>query len=198
MDLYRIKKQDVNAASKALAEAFFEDGLVCRICPEVDIRTVSVLPVFHFSTGFAAKNGEVWSVSENMEGVALWLYSWKLGCPPWRWLALGGLDIRRNLSPAGYRELTRVSDRIDRARESVAPRKFLYLSCLGVRSEFRRQGLATALVADRVQKAASTGLPTMVETNTPEALEFYKLVGFKVKTSFRAADMDYYVLEYKG
>lgn len=196
MDLLRLKKAQVPAAAGALAEAFFEDGLVRRICPEESNRMLSVLPVFKFSTGMAAKCGEAWATSPGYEGVALWLYSWKMVCPPWRWLALGGLDIRLKLSPWGYRELTRVSDRIDRARDSVAPERFLYLSCLGVRQSFRRQGFATALVEQRVNDAAAAGLPTIVETNTPEALTFYQSIGFRVKTSFRTAEMDYYVLEY--
>lgn len=197
MELFHLDKDHVNTASEALAEAFFHDGLVRRMCPDEGTRRQATLPVFRFSAGLAARNGEAWASSPGMEGVALWLYSWRMICPPWTWLALGGLDIKRRLGPEGYRELTRVSDRIDRAREGVAPERYLYLACLGVKKEHRRQGLATALVAERVRRAASEGLPTIVETNTAEALAFYRSVGFNVRTSFRAADMDYYVLEYK-
>lgn len=196
MELFRLNKSHVSAASDALAEAFFHDGLVCRLCPDEATRKHATMPVFRFSVGLAVKNGEAWAASPNLEGVALWLTSWRLGCPPWRWLMLGGLDIRRNLSPEGYRELTRVSDRIDRARESVAPGRYQYLSCLGVQKEYRRQGLATLLVEGKLKEAAASGLPTIVETNTPEALAFYLSLGFQIRTSFRAANMDYYVLEY--
>jgi ribosomal protein S18 acetylase RimI-like enzyme len=197
MDLTRLDKSHVNAASAALAEAFFMDGLVMRMCADERNRIQAVLPVFRFSAGLAARNGEAWATSAQMDGVALWLYSWKMFCPPWTWLALGGSDIRRKLGPDGYRELTRVSDRIDRARESVAPERYLYLSCLGVQQEHRRQGLATALVRGRVESAAAEKLPTIVETNTEGARQFYEHVGFTVKTSFRTADMDYYVMEYR-
>lgn len=197
MDLLRLNKTHVDAAAEALAEAFFVDGLVRRMCPDEKNRKQATLPVFRFSAGLAVRNGEAWAVTPQMEGVSLWLYSWKMFCAPWTWLALGGADIRRKLGPEGYRELTIVSDRIDRAREKVAPEKYLYLSCLGVNQSCRRQGLATALVQERVERAASEGLPTVVETNTPEALAFYESVGFEVSTSFRAADMDYYVMEFE-
>jgi ribosomal protein S18 acetylase RimI-like enzyme len=196
MDLYRLHKTDVGAAADALAGAFLEDGLVRLICPEAEERKAAILPVFRFSAGMAVKAGEAWASSPAIEGVVLWLYSWKMFCPPWRWLVLGGLEIRRRLSAEGYRMLTNVSDRIDRARMSVAPEQFLYLSCLGVQPEFRRRGLARELVQGRVRAAAAGGLPTFVETNTPGALEFYKSVGFKVLKSFRAAEMDYYILEF--
>jgi GNAT superfamily N-acetyltransferase len=194
LELVRLEKAHVSAAADALAEAFFEDGLVRHICPEEADRKRAMTPVFRFSAGLTMKSGEAWATSTELEGVALWLYSWKMFCTPWRWLALGGHQIRGGLSPWGYRELTRVSDRIDRARQSVAPDRFLYLSSLGVRSEFRRQGLAKALVEARVQQAQAEGLPTVVETNTAGALAFYQSVGFKVKTTFQAAEMDYYVL----
>lgn len=192
--LLRLEKHHVAAAADALTEAFFEDGLVRLIAPDEADRRRAVAPVFRFSAGLAVKSGEAWATSERMEGVALWLYSSKMFCPPWRWLALGGHHIRRCLSPEGYRELTRVSDRIDRARESVAPDEYLYLSCLGVQKEFRRKGLARQLVERRVRQANDEGIPALVETNTPEALAFYQSVGFQVKTTFQVADMQYYVL----
>lgn len=196
MELLRLNKTQVAAASAALAEAFLEDPFVCRICPDAATRVRSVLPVFRFSAGLSAHNGEAWASSAAMEGVALWLPSWRIGCPPLRWLLLGGLNIRRNLTAAGYRELTHVSDRIDRERDAVAPQRFFYLSCLGVRPAFRRQGIARGLVECPVARAASQGLPTIVETNTPDALAFYLAMGFRVKASFRTAELDYYVLEH--
>lgn len=197
MELIRLERRHVTAAADSLAEAFFEDALVRRICPDEAFRRWAVTPVFRFSAGMAVKAGEAWATSPQMEGVALWLYSEKMICPPWRWLALGGYNIRFHLTAQGYRELTRVSDRIDRARDTVAPGRFLYLSCLGVRQEYRRQGLARALVEDRVKNAVKEGLPTVVETNTPGALAFYQSIGFRVKTTFQVADMEYYVLIYE-
>ncbi len=196
MELFRLKKTHVPAASQALAESFLEDPFVCQISPDIATRARSVLPVFRFSTGLAVRNGEAWATSPAMEGVALWLPSWRISCPPLQWLRLGGMGIRRGLSAAGYRELSHVSDRIDRERDAIAPSRFLYLSCLGVRPQFRRRGLASALVEGRVKQAARDGLPTVVETNTPEALAFYRSLGFVVKVSFRAAELDYYVLEH--
>lgn len=197
MDLLRLDKSDVPAAADVLVEAFFEDPFVRRVAPDEATRRESVLPVFRFSAGLAQHSGEAWATSERMEGVALWLFSWRMGCPPWRWLLLGGLNIRGKLTAEGYRELTRVSDRIDRARASVEPERYLYLSNLGVRPDCRRQGYATALVQGRVERAAAEGLPTVVETNTPEALRFYRSIGFQVKSTFRAAELDYYVLQYE-
>lgn len=196
MDLLRLDKSHVQAASNMLAEAFLKDGLVRRVCPDEAGRKDAILPVFRFSAGLAVKSGEACATSPAMEGAALWLYSWRMFCPPWRWFALGGLEIRMRLSAAGYRELTRVSDRIDRERARVAPDRFLYLSCLGVQKEFRRMGYARSLVEGRVRKAEAEGLPTIVETNTPGALAFYESVGFRQLSAFRAADMDYYVLQF--
>jgi ribosomal protein S18 acetylase RimI-like enzyme len=198
VELYRLNKTHIPAASKALAEAFLEDGLVLRICPEEENRERAIEPVFRFSASTAVRSGEAWATSPDLEGVALWQYSWRMFFPPWSWFTFGGFDIYRNLSRKGYRELMRVSDRIDRARASVAPDRYLYLSSLGVRPEFRRKGLATALVADRIRAAEKDGVPTIVETNTPEALAFYESVGFRSLKTFRAADMDYYVLVYGG
>jgi GNAT superfamily N-acetyltransferase len=153
-------------------------------------------PVFRFSANMAVLYGEGWATSADMEGVALWQYSWKMICPPWRWLSFGGLDIRRCLGREAYRELTRISLRIDQARDRVAPDRYLYLSNLGVKPGCRRQGMASMLVKARVERAAKEGLSTMVETNTSEALAFYRSIGFRVLSSFSTAGLEYYVLQY--
>lgn len=196
MQLFKLEKCHIGRAAEALADSFLEDGLVCRLCPDGALRKRAILPLFRFTAGLAVHGGEAWATSPALEGVALWMLSSKMGYSPWRWLALGGADIRRGLGREATRELSAVSDRIDRARDSVAPERYLYLACLGVRPAHRRRGLATALVADRARRSSAAGLPVIVETNTPEALAFYRSTGFAVLKSFRAADMDYYVLEY--
>ena len=194
--MVRLDTASVPAAAAALTEAFFEDSLVVRLCPNRQTRARAILPVFRFSASMSAHYGEAWASSPEMEAVALWLYSDKMACPPWQWLLFGGWDIRRCLGREGYRELNRVSARIDRARDRVAPERYLYLSSLGVRKEYRRQGLAAELVGRRVREAASQGLSTVVETNTPEALAFYRAIGFRVLTGFYTAGLHYYVLIY--
>lgn len=196
--MLKLTKQDVPRAANLLTEAFFEDGLVLRMCPDAAGRAERVRPVFKFSAHMAVYAGEAWAHSTGMEGVALWLYSWRMECPPIHWLWFGGLNIRRRLGAEAYNELITVSDRIDRARDSVAPKRYLYLSTLGVGRAHQRQGVATALVADRIRSAAGEGLSTIVETNTTGALEFYRSVGFVERKAFRAAEMDYHVLEYKA
>ena len=186
----------IGQATETLAEAFYSDALVAMLCPDECSRKRCMEPVFRFSANMAVRYGEGWATSRDMEGVALWLYSWKLGCPPWRWLSFGGLDIRRCLGRSGYKELTRVSARIDQARDRVAPEKYLYLSSLGVKPDSRRQGKAGLLVKQRVEDAAREGLSVIVETNTPEALAFYKSVGFRVRSDFTTAGLEYFVLEY--
>jgi ribosomal protein S18 acetylase RimI-like enzyme len=121
-----------------------------------------------------------------------------MGCPLWRWVQYGGLDIRRRMGPTAYRELTRVSDRIDHMRDRVAPQRYLYLSSLGVVPEHRREGLARALVLPRLQQAADEGLSTVVETNSEGALAFYQSVGFTVLAQFNISGLQYSVLEHRA
>ncbi len=181
-------------AARTLALAFADDPLVTRICPDPATRLTLIEPVFHYTARLAAANGQAWAVGATPDGVSLWLPSWRMGCAPWRWFLYGGHRVGRGMEPRHYRLLNEVSSVIDRERDRVAPRRYLYLSNLGVLPAARRQGLATALVLPPVQEAARQGLPTLVETNTPASLAFYRAVGFRVINDFQAYGMEYYVL----
>lgn len=181
-------------AAHTLALAFADDPLVERICPDPATRAALIEPVFFYTAHLSAANGQAWAVGPRPDGVSLWLPSWRMGCAPWRWLLYGGHRVGRGMSPDRYRLLNEVSTVIDRERDRVAPRRYLYLSNLGVLPAARRQGLATALVTPPVGAAARQGLPTMVETNTPESFAFYRAVGFRVVSDFRAYGMEYFVL----
>ena len=204
----RLVRADVDAAVETLGAAFFEDSLVSRLCPDQGSRLHCTMPVFRFSANMAVGYGEAWAMPQaSQEGqphpaalpaVALWQYSWRMGCPLWRWVQYGGLDIRRRLGPTAYRELTRISARIDAMRERVAPERYLYLSSLGVSPQHRRQGLARALVQPRVHQAAAEGLCSIVETNSEGALSFYQEVGFVIRAQSSISGLQYNVLQYRG
>lgn len=191
----RLERADIGAAVATLGAAFFEDGLVGRLCPDENTRLYRTEPVFRFSANMAVGYGEAWA-DDDLHAVALWQYSWRMGCPLWRWVQYGALDIRRRLGAPAYRELTGISARIDAMRERVAPERYLYLSSLGVAPQHRRAGLARALVQPRVRQAAAEGLSSVVETNGDAALAFYQNVGFEVRAQSTISGLRYAVLEY--
>ena len=194
--MVKLESAAVGDAVRTLSEAFFLDDFVSRLCPDEGRRLRSIEPVFRFTANMAVHYGEAWADSDQMRAVALWQVSWRMSCPPWRWLLFGGLDIRRRLGAVAYAELTRVSARIDETRDRLAPDRYLYLSSLGVLPDHRREGLARDLVQPRVRQAAAEGLSSIVETNSDGALAFYRDAGFLVRAQFTAAGLQYTVLEY--
>lgn len=197
---FPLARRQAEAAAETLTIAFLNDPLVTRICPEEATRAPLILPVFRYSANLAIHYGQAWGIdvskpADSPCGVSLWLHSWRMICPPWRWFAYGGHKVGRGMAPEGYRMLNEVSFTIDRERDRIAPRRYLYLSNLGVLPECRRRGLATALVQGPCERAARQGLPVLVETNTPDSLAFYRAAGFGVVRSFKVWGMEYYILE---
>jgi len=74
-DLFRINKKHLKPAANVLAHAFQEDPLCCFIYPEKKTRIDKLNKYFLFRINYSIAHGEVYALSENIEGVAAWLPS---------------------------------------------------------------------------------------------------------------------------
>jgi GNAT superfamily N-acetyltransferase len=67
--------------------------------------------------------------------------------------------------------------------DGLLPENIWYLSILAIDPAFQGQGLGTGLVETIIDKADGMGIPTYLETYTPENKTFYKRLGYRVTAS---------------
>ena len=72
-DLYLLQKKDLKKAANVLTRAFHNDPLICLIYPNDEERIKYSPSLWEFLSLDGIRSGEVYSPSENIEGIAKWL-----------------------------------------------------------------------------------------------------------------------------
>jgi GNAT superfamily N-acetyltransferase len=124
--------------------------------------------------------GEVYAVSEKLEGVAAWL-------PPGR-APFGAWQLLRSVSPATLLEFGRrgagrlqAYDRLlDGRHRKMITYPHWYLHTLGVDPDYLGRGYSSRLVRPMLERFDRDGLPCFLDTNTAVNVEIYRRWGFEL------------------
>jgi ribosomal protein S18 acetylase RimI-like enzyme len=179
--LYRVQKGDIVRASKVLADAFQHDPLWNKIYegePDIEKRFHAF---FEGGVRYCLKYGEVYALSEDLEGV--------IGLVPvnyadmtwWRAIRSGAMSVgmRMGLKTAmkmGTIFKTVLEDR----RENMAGCAFLYVLVFGVSTELQGKRFGRKLIGAAIEKSEREGLHLYLETETEENVKMYEHFGFRL------------------
>ena len=83
-DLVRLTKAQIKPAAETLVQAFQDDPLIAYFIPDASERNNKSPYIFHLLIRYGLLYGEVYAISPNLEGVAVWLPSEKAGSRPTR------------------------------------------------------------------------------------------------------------------
>ena len=173
--------------------------ILCRVFPDFpgsDVLATSERPrvaaLLHSRTIRAGLTGgriDAWG--DPIVGVAVWLVRPALseatspGPTPATRDPLNGL-----MSADVLAQLQAFDAVMQRLRAIARPDRHVYLDMIGVVPEFRRRGIATALMAAGHRWAAGLDLPCALDTDTPENVAFYEGRGYQVRGRERIRGSD--------
>lgn len=72
----RLNDEQAKAASKVLARAFQDYPQFDYTLPNLDERASKLPEIYEFMVRYGIMYGEVYSISANLEGIAVWLPYW--------------------------------------------------------------------------------------------------------------------------
>jgi ribosomal protein S18 acetylase RimI-like enzyme len=142
------------------------------------------------SIRYGLRYGQVYTTSERLEGIAVWV-------PPGKWtMTLHGLLLSGTLNPIikmGLKTELKMMplDKFmeDKHRE-LAPFPHWYLALLGVDPQYHKQGYASKLLRPMLDKIDSDNMPCFLETASEKNYLMYQHFGFEI--------IDEYVLPKAG
>jgi ribosomal protein S18 acetylase RimI-like enzyme len=176
MDVVRIGRGQLGAASDVLARAFHDDPAWVWLIPD-DARRARLLP-WLFRVGFDVTAADVYVTAGAVVGAARWLPP---GRPPLRivpmFRALLATPLRLGAATAPFLAYGRA---VEQLRADVAGGAHWYLAGIGVDPPAQRQGAGAALLRPGIEAAARAGLPAVLLTNNEANLPFYESHGFAV------------------
>jgi ribosomal protein S18 acetylase RimI-like enzyme len=175
----RLEKEQIEKASQVLARAFRDDPELVQFIPDAQKRQKMLLPMFRIELHHALRHGEVYAVSPNVEGVAVWLPSAAPEIPFWAMLR-GGLGFIFRISWSFLRKMKEDDDFARGLRRQLAPFDHWYLAVLGVDPAYQGQGCASRLLKPRLARLDKEKLPAYLETTIEDYVPMYRHFGFEV------------------
>lgn len=179
MGVRPVTRADIPALSRALAEAFDDDPVMCWMFPNDAKRPTGMARLFAAETRYHHLAGGGAELAETPDGTIVGGALWD---PPGRWKQ-SSFDSLRSL-PAVVRALggkLRVGAEVSHALESAHPAApHWYLSTIGTSSAGRGGGYGKALLNSRLSRCDAEGAPAYLESSKHANIPYYERFGFEV------------------
>jgi ribosomal protein S18 acetylase RimI-like enzyme len=166
---------DEAGAVGTLSLAFQDDPAISWIMPDAQRRRER-LPIL-FETLFRSDlpTGMVLRSPEN-EACSLWRAPGKADTGPWE--LLKSLVPMLRVFGSGIGRGIAVSNALDAHHPKGFP--YWYLHFVGVRPEWQGKGWGGAIIREGLSRMAAEGVPTYLETATPQNVPLYLRLGFEI------------------
>jgi len=177
-ELRRATVEDIYRLKTVLAEAFFEDPVLCWLMPEDSKRLARLRRFFAIELRhLALPRGRVWTTGD-LSGAALSLPPGAWRVPLWATL-LEGPAFGVHLSRAA-----RLGAAIERrhVRES-----HYYIRDVGVRPDMQGKGFGSALLHPTLDRCDRESLPAYLEASSERSAALYARLGFQLTDELRLA-----------
>jgi ribosomal protein S18 acetylase RimI-like enzyme len=175
-----LNKSHAKAASLALVKAFWNhQPLQYYFSDEAERERIA--PYF-FSTSvfYGIRYGEVYTVSQDFEGVAVWLPSSNYHVTTRRLLRSVPLSVILGFGKNGGARMKSLGRYLDTVHDRLAPFNHWFLQCIGVDHKLQGRGYASSLLRPMLKRIEEEGLPCYLETLEKQNVQLYEHFGFKV------------------
>ena len=184
-NLIRLIEGQVKAASEMLTRAYYDYPLYVYLFPDLDERNRNLLVFFEFIVPYGIINGELYSISANLEGVAIWLPYWEADMPEEKIIkCFGGErqrgEFRLRMGLEFYKRIEPIMKHLDRCYKEYANFPHWYLSTIGVDPVYQGRGYASLLIRAKLAELDKQNVPCYLETMKEKNVSIYRHFGFEV------------------
>jgi ribosomal protein S18 acetylase RimI-like enzyme len=173
-----LRPDQLEAAARTLAEAFWDDPLMHIIAPNENKRAAVGPWFFAKSIAYGMRWGEA-SCNDDASAVAVWFPPGNTDVTPGRMLrvGMGALPFRAGIN--GTVRFMRAISATEKFHKAVKGPHW-YLMAIGTSATRQGTGLGSALLELGTSQADAAGIPCYLETGTESNVAFYSKRGFEV------------------
>lgn len=175
-----IRKDLLKISGKVFSEAFYDDPFISYVFPESEERKQKSPKYWHLALKYAYLYGEVYTISNDLEGVVAWLPSDKLDTSIIRIIRSGNFKLPWLLGSSSFKRLITCVECVMSVQKQKAPFKHMYLNALCVSPDHQGNGFSNTLLKPMFKRLDSEKLPCYMETQKPHIVPFYERHGFQV------------------
>ncbi len=173
-----LRPDQLEAAARTLAEAFWDDPLMHIVAPNEKKRAAVGPWFFSKSVAYGMRWGEA-SGNDDASAVAVWFPPGKTDVTAGRMLrvGMGALPFRAGIS--GTVRFMRALSATEKFHKAVEGPHW-YLMAIGTSPSRQGTGLGSALLELGTAQADAAGIPCYLETGTESNVAYYSKRGFEV------------------
>ena len=151
--------------------------------------------VFEYSIRYGLHYGEIYSPTDAIEGVAIWVRGKYATQTFWRVLRSGAAISAFKMGSAIGKKLSNAFEDVDADREENITPPYMYLLSIGISPEKQGQGYGSKLLRSMFERLDSQNIPIYLETETEKNASMYKKLGFEVVKEGILHNLDFYLWE---
>jgi GNAT superfamily N-acetyltransferase len=178
--LCRLDKGHTERATETLVHAFMEDPLYAALIPDRNKRRNFLLPLFRLRYRFGLRYGEVWAISPNVEGIAIWFPARGFNVSFLRLLRCGGFPLLFGWKGRIMRQLMGTLPTLSPALDPVTAGDFMILAPVAVHPDHWGKGHASALIRPMLARLDTEGIPCWLATQNERDVSIYRHFGFQI------------------
>lgn len=173
-----LRRDQLEAAARTLADAFWDDPLMHIVAPSEEKRTTAGPWFFARSIEYGIRWGNVWC-NDDASAVAVWFPPGQTTISPVRMLRVGMGAFPFKVGINGAVRFLRAVSATERFHKAVKGPHW-YLLAIGTRPDLQGTGLGSALIELGTSRADAARVPCYLETGTESNVAYYSRRGFEV------------------
>lgn len=181
-----IRVRDKEKVIATLTSAFTNYPKLAKAFPEQGRRAIAIEANLRFYVAYAMKFGQAYTLDDKCQVMVVIIPSSRRKASKLKYIIAGSYSKRYKnavLSLTEEEQKTRLEifeEMNQMETEIVFPSKYIYVSFLGVKSEYQKQGNGREILDKIITYAKEKKLPIVLFTNEPKGVEFYQSMGFKI------------------
>lgn len=176
-----VEATQLQAASKVLGDSFQNDPVFCNFASQDERRKFGTIQwIGRLMLQYAHHHHTVYTTSERMKGVAIWIPPGQFPLNDLRLFLSGAYALPFKLRSSKILKFISLSNKIEELHKVNVPQPHWYLLMLGVDPAYQNQGVGSSLMQPILEKADRENMPCYLETSTEKGVRFYQRHNFEI------------------
>lgn len=178
--LTHLSNSSFEKAVDVLIRAFWDDPLIVHLFPDKTNRKRFLPAFFEFRLKQGQVCGEVYTTSDEVEGVAIWKYYGKIDTTLWRIIRSGGLNMMRRCGWSLTRRMMKINDFVGKRRNEFAIPPYMHLGPIAVDPETQGKGYGSKLIRPMLTHLDEMKWNCYLEAESESNVSLYEHYGFEI------------------
>jgi GNAT superfamily N-acetyltransferase len=193
-EIVSLKASQIQSASEILGDAFKQDPLFQDFTyPDDRRRLIALQSIGKMMVRYAYSYHGIYTTTEVMKGVAIWIPPHQFPLHGWRLLQAGAYALPFQLPLIKLLQSIPLFLKVEECHKTHLSQPHWYLAMLGVHSNYQNQGIGAMLMQTTLAEADRENMPCYLETSTAAAVRFYQRQGFEVVETINCSAANLYI-----